>query len=296
MNHSKTPAPAGSRIALGCGAIAGVVALLHPAADYVADNSPNWFVPAGIAVAVASRMLARTTSQRYTGLLIATALLLPAACTLLLLHLLRLVGAIPLPLDPASAVVSVGAALALCSLWFLPNPLRPRRGLRLPVPGWVPVAGIAASLVYPTLKILWALGIDIAAPSDTVGVVDATFFATVAVSLAAAPALAIAMRWWDRPAPGWVRPVALAGGFVLVSLGVSGSWAVATGPGEGVATGLLVYGGWLLWGAAVLATAGRLAPETPKGVPADERLDGDAREGPRADRRDPIRKEALEAP
>lgn len=250
--------------ALGLGAAAGVLALLHSAADYVTVNSPSWFVLAGIVVAVLARVFARTTGQRYAGLLIATALLLPTACTLLLLHLLRAVGAIPFPVDPISACVSLGAAIALFSLWFLPNPLRPARDLHVPVPAWMPLIGIAASLVYPTLKTLWAFGIDVAAPPDTVGVVDATFYITVAVSLAAVPALVIAMRWWNRPAPKWVRPVALIGGLLLLSLGVSGLWGVARSPADDPATGLLVYGGWLVWGITTLATAGRLSPKNHK--------------------------------
>lgn len=247
-------------LALGLGAVAGVLALLYPAADYVADNSPSWFVLAGIAVAVVARMFARTTGQRSVGLLVATVLLLPTACTLSLSHLLRAVGAIPFPVDPISACVSIGAAIALLSLWFFPNPLKPSRDLRIPVPAWVPIVGIAASLVYPILKTLWAFGIDFAAPAGSVGVIDATFTATVAVSLAAVPALVIAMRWWNRPAPRWVRPAALIGGLILLSLGVSGLSGVARGPAEDAATGLLVYGGWLIWGAAILATAGRLSP------------------------------------
>lgn len=274
MTRQHRASSVASWVSLGIGAASGVIALLHSAAGYVSDNSPSWFVIAGIIVAVLFRVLARTTGQRYTGLLLATVLLLPTACTLLVLHLLRLVGAIPFPVDLISMCVSVGAAIALFSLWFVPNPLAPRREARVPVPRWVPMIGIAASLVYPVLKILWATGIDVAAPPETVGVIDATFFSTVAISLAATPALAVAMRWWNRPAPAWVRPTALIGGFLLVALGASGLWAVAQDP-SGAATGLLVYGGWLLWGATVLATAGRLSPgnrqEVPKRLAAAER-------------------------
>ena len=249
-----------SWVCLSIGAAAGTLAFLHSASDYVADNSPRWFVLTGVAVAVIARLSARTTGQRYAGLLIATVLLLPSACTLLLLHVLRAVGAIPFPVDLISASASIGAAIMLLSLWILPNPLRPPRDLRVSVPRWVSVVGITASLVYPTLKALWAFGTDVAAPPGTVGVVDATFTATVAVSLAAVPALPIAMRWWDRPAPRWMRSAALIGGLVLLSLGVSGLWGVARSPAGDPATGLLVYGGWLVWGTAILATAGRLSP------------------------------------
>lgn len=260
INCERHASSIASWVSLGIGVASGVIALLHPAAGYVAENSPSWFVLAGIIVAVVFRVLARTTGQRYTGLLLATVLLLPAACTLLVLHLLRLVGAIPFPVDPISMCVSIGAAIALFCLWFIPNSLAPRREASVPVPMWVPMIGITASLVYPVLKILWALGVDVAAPPDTLGVVDTTFFATVVVSLAATPALAIALRWWNRPAPGWVRPFALIGGFLLVALGASGLWAVTQNP-VGAATGVLVYGGWLTWGAAVFAVAGRLSPE-----------------------------------
>lgn len=253
--------PAGetvSRLTLGIGAVAGVVALVHPAAGYVRDNAPDWFVLAGVGVAVVARVSARRPGGRYAGLLLATALLLPVAGTLLLLNLLRTAGAIPYPADPVSTWVSLGAAAALLGLWLVPNPLRPPQQHRLAVPVWVPVLGTVAALTYPVLKTLWAFGLGIAAPAGTVGVVDAVFVVTVVLALAAAPALAVALRWWNRPAPRWVRPVALVGGFLLVSLGTSGLWAVARGPAADVATGLLVYGGWLVWGAAVLATAGRL--------------------------------------
>ena len=253
-----------SWVGLGIGATAGTLACFHSASDYVAENSPRWFVLAGVAVAITARLLARNTGQRYAGLLIATVLLLPSACTLLLLHLLRVVGAIPFPVDLISGSVSIGAAIMLLSLWFLPNPLRPSKDLRVMVPIWVPIAGIAASLVYPTLKTLWALGIDVAAPPGTVGVVDPTFYTTVAVSLIATPALALALRWWNCPSPTWMRPTALIGGLILLSLGMSGLWGVAKSPGEDAATGLLVYGGWFIWGTTILATAGRLSPENPQ--------------------------------
>ena len=130
---------------------------------------------AGVAVAITARLLARNTGQRYAGRSSRRYCLLPSACTLLLLHLLRVVGAIPFPVDLISGSVSIGAAIMLLSLWFLPNPLRPSKDLRVMVPIWVPIANIAASLVYPTLKTLWALGIDVAAPPGTVGVVDPPF-------------------------------------------------------------------------------------------------------------------------
>lgn len=87
----------------------------------------------------------------------------------------------------------------------------------------------------------------------------ATFIATVAVSLAAVPALVIAVRWWKRPALRCARPLALIGG-LLLPLGISSLWGVAGSPAEDAATGLLVCGVWLIWGAAVLATAGRISP------------------------------------
>jgi hypothetical protein len=266
MNRALAVPAIASWASLGIGTVAGALALLHPAADYVADNSPSWFVPAGVVAAIGTRVLARTAGQRYVGLLLATGLLLPTACALLVLHLLRLVGAIPLPLDPISGLVSLGAAVALFSLWFVPGPLAPRRDARIPVPTWVPYIGIAASLLYPTLKILWALGVDLAAPPDTIGVIDATFVGTAGVSLVAVPALVIAMRWWNHSAPAWARPLALVGGFLLVALGTSGLWAVVQHP-TGAITGLLVYGGWLIWGGAVLATAGRLCADDSRNAP-----------------------------
>src|SRR5699024_12331940 len=98
-----------SWVGLGIGATAGTLACFHSASDYVADNSPRWFVLAGVAVAITARLLARNTGQRYAGLLIAKVLLLPSAYTLLLLHLLRVVGASPFPDDLIFDSFSLGA-------------------------------------------------------------------------------------------------------------------------------------------------------------------------------------------
>lgn len=194
---------------------------------------------------------------RLAGLLIATVLLLPSGSALLIIHGLRLVGAIRMPLDPVSAVVSLVAACTLAVLWAVPNPLRPTPGFRLDVPQWVAVTGIAASLIYPILKVSWALGSSWQAPAGTVGVIDATFVVTTALALAAAPPLVIALRWWDRPAPGWVRPVAFVGGMVRTSLGVAGLWS-AWLSSEDVVAGLATYGGWLVWGLCTITASGRL--------------------------------------
>lgn len=243
---------------------AGVLAMVHQPHDYVARMSPAWFVLAGAIVALVTLVAGRTAALRTTGLLIATVFLLPTGAALLIFHALRFTGAIPMPFDAVSAVVSVIAAVTLLALWVSPNPLRPERGTRLDVPRAVAITGIAASLVYPALKVSWALGSSWAAPPGAVGVVDATFVVTIALSIAAVPALAVALRWWDRPAPRWARPAALLGGMVLTSIGASGLWTTWTdffagrlGPGDEL-VGLLVYGGWLVWGLSTITVSRRL--------------------------------------
>lgn len=236
---------------------AGVLALIHHPYHYVERVGATWFVLAGAVVAVVALLAARTAAQRTVGLLLATMLLLPSGGALLIIHGLRLVGAIPMPLDVISAVVSVIAGITVIALWATPNPLRPKSGSRFAVPGWVAIIGIVASLAYPTFKVSWAIGSPWLAPAGAVGVIDATFVATTALSLAAVPALVIALSWWNRPAPRWARPAALTGGMVLSALGASGLWSVPQSA-DGVASGLIVYGSWLVWGLCTIATSGRL--------------------------------------
>ncbi|MGO1974249.1 MAG: hypothetical protein ACTH2Q_14940 [Propionibacteriaceae bacterium] len=239
---------------------AGVLAMEHQPYAYVARTGAPWFVLTGALVAISGLVVGRTAALRNAALLVATVFLLPAGGALLIIHGLRLVGAIPMPLDVVSAVISVVAAATLVVLWVAPSPLRPARGSRLAVPRWVAVTGALASLVYPALKVSWALGSSWVAPAGTVGVVDATFAVTTALSLVAAPPLVIALRWWNRPAPRWARPAALVGGMVLTALGASGLWSTWRSADEAV-TGLFVYGGWLVWGLCTVTVSRRLTAQ-----------------------------------
>lgn len=244
--------------------VVGTGGLFLETADYVERLSPGWFVPAGAGLALVNLVAARTRFLRTSGLVIATVLLLPGAVAASVMHVLRMIDAIPLPVDPVSAVISVVAAATLISLWAAPSPLRPARDLSTDVPRWVAAAGIVASLIYPALKASWALGSAWVAPPHTVGVLDTTFWATTGVALVGAVPLIVVLARWDRPTPQWSRPVALLAGMTLSSIGAAGLWSARLDPDQ-IATGLFVYGSWLAWGLAVIAVSRRLGPQKPRG-------------------------------
>lgn len=110
------------------------------------------------------------------------------------------------------------------------------------------------------LKTVWLAGADWLAPQGVGTEVDAAYVVPVALALVGGSATAVALRWWDRPAPGWAHHAATVGGLALAGLGVSGVNATfTTDTAEGPVLGVVVYGSWALWGLTTLAVAGRLS-------------------------------------
>jgi len=237
--------------------VALVVLLTEDPPDYVERVTPGWQLLVGAVVA----MLALWTRRGWRlWVLGATLLLLPSAA-LLLFHLLRLVQLIPYPADLTWAAGSLAAVATLLTLWTWRNPLREDDGDPLDPPRGLVLAGVAAALCYPLVKTGWAAGIDWLAPGGVVGVVDAAYLVPVLAQLAATGATVYALRWWNAPAPRWAAPAALAGGLALSGLGQAGLYSTwtRTDHEQGALLGVLVYGGWLVWGLATLVVAARVS-------------------------------------
>lgn len=236
---------------------AGLVLLTSGQSAYVDRIAPVWTPVLGSVLAL---VCATTVRHRRTAAVAATVFLLPSAIAGIF-HVLRALGAIPLPVDWLALAVSLGAAVTLWATWRLSHPLHGDDGLPLDTPRWVVGAGVIAALAYPAIKTSWVAGSSWLAPRGVGHDLDAAYAVPVALALMGSVAMVVALRWWDRPSPRWAHYAAAAGGLALIGLGVSGVNATFTSsPPEGPALGLLVYGGWGLWGLATLAVAARLSP------------------------------------
>jgi hypothetical protein len=232
-------------------------------AAYVGRIAPTWTPVLG---AVLALVCATVVKHRKATCVAATVFLLPSAIAGIF-HLLRALGAIPLPVDWLALIVSICATLTVATAWKLCDPLRREDGLPLETPRWVAGVGVLAALIYPVLKTIWVAGLDWLAPEGVGHEVDAAYLVPVALALVGGSATMVALRWWDRPAPAWARNTAAAGGLALTGLGVSGMNATfTTTTAEGPVLGVVVYGSWTLWGLATLAVAGRLSSQRDAGA------------------------------
>lgn len=237
--------------------VAGLVLLVSGQSAYVDRIAPIWTPVLGSVLAL---VCATTVRHRRAAAVAATVFLLPAAIAGIF-HVMRALGAIPLPVDWLALVVSIGAVVTLWATWRLSHPLQGDDGLPLDTPRWVALVGVLAALAYPAIKTSWVAGSSWLAPRGVGHEVDAAYVVPVALALLGSAAMVVALRWWDRPSPRWAHHAAAAGGLALIGLGVSGVNATFTNsPPEGPALGVLVYGGWGLWGLATLAVAARLSP------------------------------------
>jgi hypothetical protein len=254
--------------------VAGLALAASGQAAYVDRIAPIWTPVLG---AVLALVCATVGQHRKATCVAATVFLLPSAIAGIF-HLLRALGAIPLPVDWLALIVSVCAALTVGTAWKLSDPLRREDGLPLETPRWVAGTGVLTALIYPVLKTIWVAGLDWLAPEGVGHEVDAAYVVPVALALVGGSATVVALRWWDRPAPAWARNAAIAGGLSLTGLGVSGVNATFTTPtAEGPVLGVVVYGSWTLWGLATLAVAGRLSSQREVGArPGGPTSAGDA--------------------
>lgn len=234
----------------------GIALLARGQADYADRIAPTWTPGLGGLVAIVCATVVR---HRKATCVAATVLLLPSAIAGIF-HVMRALGAIPLPVDWLALVVSVGAALTVWTAWGLGDPLRGPGGRPLDTPRWVVGVGVLAAMAYPVLKTTWLAGSRWLAPDGAGSAVDAAYVVPVALALLGLSATVVALRWWDRPAPAWAHNAAVVGGLALMGLGVSGVNAtLTTATAEGPLLGLVVYGSWALWGLATLGVAGRLS-------------------------------------
>ncbi|MFL4472885.1 hypothetical protein ACIPVK_02665 [Paeniglutamicibacter sp. MACA_103] len=239
----------------GLTAVMGAVLLVSGQPDYVDRFAPVWApLVGGILVILAS------ASVRFCKPLcvLATVFLGPPAVALVF-HLLRAVGAIPFPVDLFSMLVSLAATVTIIAAWLQWSPLRTGTGFPLETPRWIALLGITVALIYPGLKTLWVAGGTWLAPAGSHSV-DGAYLAPVALAVMGTAATAVALRWWRRDAPRWAHPTAAAGGLTLIGLGTAGLHSsLAHASDEGPLLGVLVYGGWLIWGLATLGVAARLS-------------------------------------
>ncbi|HEY0949003.1 hypothetical protein [Nocardioides sp.] len=259
MGHPKTTGGRAGPIAwLAIGTLLAAIALaIHGQAAYVDRIAPAWTPILGSLLALACATGAR--GRRLIGLG-AAVLLLPSAIAGVF-HVLRATGAIPLEVDGAAVPASLGAALTLTAVWIRCHPLRGDCGQPLDPPRWVVGLGVASATIYPALKTLWLTGIGWLAPPGLGPEIDAEYAVPVTLALLGASATALALRWWDRPAPHRAHGAATIGGLALAGLGICGLNAtISTTTPEDPVLGVVVYGSWLLWGLATLAVASRLSP------------------------------------
>ncbi|WP_411733565.1 hypothetical protein [Paeniglutamicibacter sp.] len=233
----------------------GTVLVVAGQPDYVDRFAPVWApLVGGILVLIASA----SVRFRKPLCVLATVFLGPPAVALVF-HLLRAVGVIPFPMDLFSLLVSLAATATIIAAWLQWSPLRTVAGFPMETPRWVALLGITVALVYPGLKTLWVAGGTWLAPEGS-HAVDGTYLAPVALAVMGAAATVVALRWWWRDAPRWAHPTAAAGGLTLIGLGTAGLHSSFTHPSaEGSLLGVLIYGGWLVWGLATLAVAARLS-------------------------------------
>lgn len=239
----------------GLTATMGVVVIVVGQPDYVDRFAPVWAPLVGSVVVLLACAWGRF---RKLACVLATMFLGPPAVALVF-HLLRAVGAIPYPMDTVSMAVSLAATATIIAAWLQWQPLRTAEGDPVATPRWVALLGMIVALVYPGIKTFWVAGGTWLAPAGA-HTADGTYLAPVALAALGTAATAVALRWWQRDAPRWAHPAAAAGGLTLVGLGTGGLHAALTRHEfEGPLLGVLIYGGWLLWGLATLAVAARLS-------------------------------------
>ncbi|MBV1779060.1 hypothetical protein KRR55_08045 [Paeniglutamicibacter sp. ABSL32-1] len=162
-------------------------------------------------------------------------------------------------MDLFSMLMSLAATATIIAAWVQWRPLRTVAGFPLETPKWVALLGIGVALVYPGLKTLWVAGGKWLAPEGS-HAVDGAYLAPVGLAVIGTAATVVALRWWRRDAPRWAHPTAAAGGLTLIGLGTAGLHSsLAHELAEGPLLGVLVYGGWLIWGLATLGVAARLS-------------------------------------
>ncbi|MEU6716242.1 hypothetical protein ABZ897_32665 [Nonomuraea sp. NPDC046802] len=243
----------------------GILMATTGSLEYVDRGMPAALViSAGLATIAAGVVAGVMARARRVLALAALPLLLPITAQLLF-HGLRLTGLIPLPVDSLGLVASALAAMGVVALWIVAVSGRSRAG-GAAVPIWVVWVGVAASLLYPIMKVSWLLGSPWLAPAGTDGVLDGAFIVPVGVGLVAALSCLFATRWWNSPAPGWAPLAATLGGLLLTGIGLSGLMTAIRFPDTELTggSGPLIYASWLVWGVCSIAISQRLSTRRPR--------------------------------
>jgi hypothetical protein len=270
-------------------ALAAMVVLATQTTDEMLDYSVGVVPPivpwlsAWLSVAVALLGLSdrRSLSTAMTVLIGALVLATAWAITMLPFDLLRIVGLVPLPLSPWGLVLRLlllgAAAAALLPVLRIRSAHQERcpachRVMPGPVdrlPRWPAVVAVVFSLVYPVLRVIWAMGGTFGTTGRPLDLDPAVAWGVVVVgaTLVAFTGLLLVGR-----GPRWARALFGLGGLVAglgltVIGGLAATRAAAELASEGLQssgndelmtwTFLLVYASWFVTGLAVLAASWR---------------------------------------
>lgn len=303
MTGSSTVAPAGASrapsirhpldryllpaISIAAAGAAMVVLMSQPIAPLYYDVAVvppvvPW-VAAGLSIVVAAVSLRERWVTSTTGSLLIGALGIATLVSVSMLPFdaLRIVGLIPLPLSGWGLALRL--LLLASGMAALVPAMRTRRARQvlcptcqrvLPgsldrLPRWPIVVALLAALVYPALRIAWALGATFGTTGDESGidpVVVAGLVGAGGVLLAFITVLLIGRG------PRWVRALLGVGGLMAgLALAVNGGLAAMlalgmlvtdgpdSSPGAGLLTWtfLLVYGAWFVAGLGVIVGSWR---------------------------------------
>jgi hypothetical protein len=235
-----------------------------------------------IAVAVMSLSGRWASAVAASAMLGVLAVLTVWSVVMLPFDALRVVGLVPLPLSEGGATTRlcllVGAA---CALVAGQRALRtaqarcPQCGRVLPgrldrLPRWPAGVAVVAALVYPTLRILWALGGTFGTAGHSLEMDAAVAWSPV---FAGAGLVAFAAVLFVGRGPNWLRAILGAGGLVVgLAFAVAGGLgalkaaggvlsdgfgSVVEGSGLIAPTFALVYGSWCVAGLGIMVGSWR---------------------------------------
>jgi hypothetical protein len=271
-----------SVVAVAAAAAAGLM-LAHRADGFTLDYEVG-IVPAVVpwaasVVAIASAILwlSGRGSSSTAGSLLLGALVVLTAWTVVMLPFdaLRLVGLVPLPLSGWGASMRLLVLLSAACAFLAGQALRQASQVRCPgcsrvlpgpldrLPRWPVGMAVVAACVYPTLRVIWALGGTFGTTGDALEMDAATAWGVVG---AGAGLVAFTVALLVGRGPTWARAFLGLGGAMLGLLmtvmgGLGALKAAETIASEGSQaviadlmawTYALVYGSWCLAGIGII--------------------------------------------
>lgn len=277
---------------------AAMVMLVRQANDETLDYGVGMvpalvpWLTACLSIVVAVRWLSGGRVTSTAGSLLVGALVMATAWSVVMLPFdaLRLVGLVPLPVSEWGAITRLvllvaGAAALLpvlkarqtsqgrCQVCrrVLPGPLDT-------LPRWPVGVAVAAALVYPALRLIWALGGTFGTAGEPLDMEGAVAWGTV---MAGAGLVVLTLVLFIGRGPLWVRallgPGGVVAGLMLAMAGGLGAIKAAmslTSEGLDSVTGdlrtwtfVLVYGSWFVAGVGIMVGGWRLWAHRRDGCP-----------------------------